>query len=260
MIKKIISGGQTGADRAALDFALKFGIPHGGWVPKGRKAEDGPIPQRCRLQEMPTDSYPARTEQNLIDSDGTLLFYREKITGGTAYTRKMARKHKKHFFFIDLTIPTSFDAASLILSWICKYKIEVLNVAGPRASKDPNIFSEVMRILEMMYRMSVPGQRRHIENPPKTVGEAVDRLIAKLSLRDKSTIAGMAEHHLPSLQDNLGVYIGSEFGIWSGNKDLMDSCSLIAGDPYLHEDFAPTVIIEILWKRLRETHKLRAVK
>jgi hypothetical protein len=78
MITKIISGGQTGADRAALDFALKFNIPHGGWIPKGRIAEDGPLPAKYQLQEMPTSSYPKRTEQNVIDSDGTLILSRGK--------------------------------------------------------------------------------------------------------------------------------------------------------------------------------------
>ena len=75
MIEKIMSGGQTGADRAALDFALKFFKPHGGWVPKGRLTEDGPLPEKYQLREMPTTSYPARTEQNVIDSDGTLIFF-----------------------------------------------------------------------------------------------------------------------------------------------------------------------------------------
>jgi hypothetical protein len=96
MIKKIISGSQSGVDRAALDFALKFNIPHGGWIPKGRIAEDGPLPDKYQLQEMPTSSYPKRTEQNVIDSDGTLIFSRGKPTGGTDYTRKMVLKHKRH--------------------------------------------------------------------------------------------------------------------------------------------------------------------
>ena len=88
MIKKIISGGQTGADRSALDFALKYFIPHGDWIPKGRITEDGPLPDKYQLKEMPTASYPARNEQNVIDSNGTLIFSRGKPTGGTDYTRK----------------------------------------------------------------------------------------------------------------------------------------------------------------------------
>ena len=74
MISKIISGGQTGADRAALDVALKFNIPHGGWIPKGRKTEDGTLPDKYHLQEMPTASYPARTEKNVLDSNGLFLY------------------------------------------------------------------------------------------------------------------------------------------------------------------------------------------
>ncbi len=118
MIKKIISGGQTGADRAALDFALKFNISHGGWIPKGRKAEGGPLPDKYQLLEMPTTSYPARTEKNVQDSDGTVIFSRGKPSGGTDYTRQMVLKHKRKMLHIDLNIATSYDAASLILSWI----------------------------------------------------------------------------------------------------------------------------------------------
>ena len=149
MIKKIISGGQTGADRAALDFALKYYILHGGWIPKGRIAEDGPLPDKYQLREMPTDSYPKRTEQNVIDSDGTLIFSRGKPTGGTDYTRKMVLKHKRQLLHIDLNLRTSYDAAHLISSWIDLQHIKILNVAGPRASKDPTIYSDVFRVLEM---------------------------------------------------------------------------------------------------------------
>jgi hypothetical protein len=86
MIKKIISGGQTGADQAALDAAIKWDIPHGGWVPKGRRTESGPLSNRYQLKEMPTDSYPSRTEQNVIDSDGTLIITHGELTGGSEYT------------------------------------------------------------------------------------------------------------------------------------------------------------------------------
>ena len=81
MIDKIISGGQTGADRAALDVAIELGIPHGGWVPKGRKTEAGRLPAKYQLKEMPTDSYPERTEQNVLDSDGTLIISHGSLTG-----------------------------------------------------------------------------------------------------------------------------------------------------------------------------------
>ena len=90
MIEKIVSGGQTGADQGALDAALELDIPHGGWIPLGRRTEAGPLPDNYRLKEMSTDSYPRRTEQNVIDSDGTLIFSHGRLAGGSGYTRKMA--------------------------------------------------------------------------------------------------------------------------------------------------------------------------
>jgi hypothetical protein len=268
MIKKIISGGQTGADRAALDVALKLDIPHGGWIPKGRKTEDGRLPEIYKLQEMPTDSYPKRTEHNVINSGGTLIIARGKLTGGTDYTRQMTLKHKKQLLGIDLNLIGHYDASSLIVSWIKLQRVQVLNVAGPRASEDRQIYSDVVIILEKVIKILTDEDRKsHIShpekvkpsNPPKTVQKAVDWLINELPLKDKTTIANMAEKDLITLQTNLGAYIGNQFGIWSGNRELMESCEIISGDVHLHPDFAPSVIIKELWERLRETHKLRVV-
>jgi hypothetical protein len=89
MIKRIISGGQTGAERAALDFAIKMGLQHGCWVPKGRLAEDGPIPARYNLKEMPTKNFPQRTERNVKKADGTLIVFHGKLTRGSDLTKKM---------------------------------------------------------------------------------------------------------------------------------------------------------------------------
>ena len=271
MIKKIISGGQTGADRAALDVALKFGIPHGGWVPKGRKSEDGPLPEIYRLQEMPTKSYEARTEQNVIESDGTVIIARGKLTGGSDYTRKMTLKHKKQLLGIDLNLISHFDGASLAASWIKLQRVQVLNVAGPRASEDQQIYSDVVIILEKVLQILTDEQRKSIielerpakgssSEPPKTVEKAVERLTDELSLKDKTTIANMDENDLSALQTTLGAYIKNEFGILSGNRDLLSACEVVTGEDYLHPDFAPTVVIRELWKRLRESHKLRVVK
>jgi hypothetical protein len=132
MITKLISGGQTGADRAALDVVIQFDIPHGGWIPKGRKTEDGTLPDKYKLQEMPTATYPARTEQNVIDSDGTLIVSHGKLAGGSAYTRKMAMKYGKLWFHEDLNKLPTFQAAMTVADWISENGIEVLNVAGPR--------------------------------------------------------------------------------------------------------------------------------
>ena len=93
MILKIISGGQTGVDRAALDTAIKLDLPHGGWVPRGRKTEDGRLPDHYTVQELASSDYRERTERNVREADGTLIIAPEPLTGGTAFTRQMADLH-----------------------------------------------------------------------------------------------------------------------------------------------------------------------
>jgi CheY-like chemotaxis protein len=135
---KIISGGQTGADRAALDFAIKNGIPHGGWCPKGRKAEDGPIDARYQLKETPSIDYLQRTEWNVRDSDGTVIFsIGEHLTGGSLKTLNFAQREEKPWRILSAT------AIEYAPERLCKFiednHIKVLNVAGPRASKEPDV-------------------------------------------------------------------------------------------------------------------------
>ena len=271
MIKKIISGGQTGADRAALDVAIKLNIPHCGWIPKGRITEEGPLPDKYQLQEMPTDSYSKRTEQNVKDSDGTLIISRGRPTGGSDYTREMTLKHKRHLLHIDLNQTPSYDAASLILSWVNLHRIDILNVAGPRASEDPDIYNDVFRILEMSFKMhriddgkyidkTQIGEKKRPSNPPRTVNDAVERLSSELALKDKVTIANMAEVELSTLHSNLGEYIRNEFDLWHNNKDLLTSCCFFVKRDDVYVDEASSIIIRELWKKLRQTHTLKVVK
>ena len=271
MIKKIISGGQTGADRAALDSALALGISHGGWIPKGRITEDGPLPDKYNLQEMSTDSYPARTEQNVIDSDGTLIVSHGKLTGGSAYTRKMAMKHGKTWFHADLNKLPTFQAAMLIEDWIKKNGIEILNVAGSRASKDRSIYGLVTVILELVFTLTTaqtdkPGPPNNVKKidasksteQPKTVDEAVNLLIPKLSLKDKSAIAKTSEDDLGDLHFSFGLYIRNRL-LYPRNDALLESCRQAAMDKYLHWDQASGVIIKRIWEELKKSHKLRVV-
>src|SRR5689334_3584695 len=102
IVVKIISGGQTGVDRAALDVALELGLECGGWCPKGRKAEDGPIPQRYPLTETDSDQYPLRTAMNVRDADGTLIVTRGQPDRGTGLTLQLAKRYDKPFFVVDL--------------------------------------------------------------------------------------------------------------------------------------------------------------
>lgn len=133
---KIISGGQSGVDRGALDAAIQLGIEHGGWCPKGRKAEDGIIDAKYNLKETQENVYWKRTEKNILDSDGTLILPAETMTKGTALTIKLAKKHRKPTAVIPL-ISTQKDGS--LMAWLKSTGIRTLNVAGPRESLHPGI-------------------------------------------------------------------------------------------------------------------------
>ncbi len=139
MLKKIISGGQTGVDRAALDAALGKGFPCGGWCPAGRRAEDGVIGPEYPMTETRSFEYEPRTEKNVMDSDGTLILTEGEPEGGTALTVDFARKHKKPCMVVDFS--AGGKAADDIAGWIKTNRIAVLNVAGPRNSKNRGIYS-----------------------------------------------------------------------------------------------------------------------
>ena len=264
MLQKIISGGQTGADRAALDVAIEFDVPHGGWIPKGRKTEDGTLPDKYHLNEMPTTSYPKRTEQNVIDSDATLILSHGKLTGGSALTLKMAKKHDRQWLHLNFNKTNAFDAAHLINSWIVRHGIRVLNVAGARANKDPNIYDAKFRVLETALHLGFI--ETNLKKPlqpellPKTVDEAVARLMSELTMKDKTKIAKMNEEDLSALPLTMGQYIREQFGLTDGNEELMESCCSLSREDDIHEETASMVIIEALWQKLRQTHALRVLK
>jgi hypothetical protein len=272
MIRKIISGGQTGADRAALDAAIKLGIPHGGWIPKGRLTENGPLPETYQLTEMPGSAYVLRTEQNVIDSNGTLIISHGDLSEGSDYTRKMAVKHHRPWLHIDLNKTPAFRAATQICSWIDENAIEILNVAGPRASKDSRIYGAVLKLIESVHYMELMSAARpeavNLQDRssaiaikhPETVQEAIEILMADLPLKEKATIANMTEDELITLNANLGRYIMDKFGLWSGNEKLMESCLELSNYPLHDEDDAAAVIVKELWQRLKQSHKLRIVR
>ena len=161
--RRIVSGAQTGVDRAALDVALELDIDCGGWVPKGRLDEEGGIPARYPgLEETATADWSERTEANVRDSDGTLLLSRGRLTGGSAYTADVAAHLGRPCLHLDLATLSRREAARTARDWIDARDIGTLNVAGPRASKDPELY-ELARLL--LRDVMIPGQPHEERDP-----------------------------------------------------------------------------------------------
>ena len=155
MIDRIVSGGQTGVDRAALDVALELGLPCGGWCPKGRRAEDGMLDARYPLRETPSDEYLERTEWNVRDSDATLILNRGALTGGTAQTLLFAHRLRKPCLIIGLS--GTADPSGM-LEWVERQHVRTLNVAGPRESKSPGVYEASVALMRRL--LNAATQRR----------------------------------------------------------------------------------------------------
>jgi hypothetical protein len=144
-LRKIVSGGQTGVDRAALDTAMERGVPVGGWCPKGRRAEDGTISDRYPLKETPSEAYEQRTAWNVRDSDGTLIITHGALEGGTGLTMEEAKRQERPVLHVRTTDPVPVP---MIRAWGEDHDVRVLNVAGPRASEVEGIYDDARVLLE----------------------------------------------------------------------------------------------------------------
>ena len=161
MLDKLISGGQTGVDRAALDVGLALGLAVGGWCPKGRRAEDGPIPDRYPLVETPERNYQTRTRRNIEDSDGTLILNLGTLDGGTALTVAHARQIGKPCLVVALE--EGIEPA-MFRDWLAAHHIQVLNVAGPRESKRPGVYAAAYRCFDELLAYSLSNYHLYIAN------------------------------------------------------------------------------------------------
>lgn len=144
---RIVSGGQTGVDRAALEVAIALGIEHGGWCPAGRLSEDGSIPSRYELRETDSADYPVRTEQNVIDSEATLILYEGRMKGGTLLTRRICQRQAKPYLAIRID-PSQLPA---VRRWLNQIQPQTLNVAGPRESTSAGIFERAGEFLLQLW-------------------------------------------------------------------------------------------------------------
>lgn len=161
IVNKVISGGQTGVDRAALDFAGQVGLGRGGWCPKGRLALDGTISKKYPLKETPSHRYQQRTEWNVRDSDGTLIISRGTLKGGTALTRRYAEGYNRPYLILDIDYVEmrKISAWNMLERWLTTHQIRVLNIAGPREQENLRIYSKTLNILVEFWGNSHIGQR-----------------------------------------------------------------------------------------------------
>ena len=165
----VISGGQTGVDRAALDAALETRTAIDGWCPQGRVTEEGRLPERYTLKETPSSRYPERTEWNVRDADGTLILTYGRLLGGTALTAKFVVRHRKPSMRINLADPAERrQAASRILRWMRESEITRLNIAGPRASTSPEAYSHTKRIVSRLIQIWNEATRDTSPGPDPT--------------------------------------------------------------------------------------------
>jgi hypothetical protein len=272
MLKKIISGGQTGADQAALDAAIELGMPYGGWVPKGRKTEIGPLPLKYCLQEMNSARYSKRTRQNVIDSEGTVIFSHGKLEGGSKYTRKAAKKHVRPWLAVDFNLLPSFEIIVNLHQWVSENDISILNVAGARAKKDSKIYSAVKFIMTCIILLegldSIRLQEQKNEETTKnsslrvwakTLDEAANRLISELPMMDRIIISNMEVEDLDPVHLAFAEFVKNRF-LFEHTSELLISCQQEAGREDLSPENEVTLIIHRVWEKLRADNELRLMR
>ena len=272
MIRKIVSGGQTGADRAALDTAIKFNIDHGGWVPAGRRAEDGVLPPVYHMEEMDTVHYSRRTERNVREAQATVIISRGVLKGGSLLTWKLAQMLKKPCCHLDLHDMDEFEAAVVLQSFLRTHPVEILNVAGPRASHEPGIYWSVKGILETLIFMemmtdsplSLPTEdtilmEREPQSHCTTLEEAVRFIAQGLNLRSRCMIANLAHREIGTGYFALADTIKVKMGLDSGNETLIAHCAHRSGLTNLTPEDAAMVILKAVKAALEPDHVLRVV-
>jgi hypothetical protein len=273
-IVKIISGGQTGADQAALDAAMELGIDHGGWISKGRLTEDGPLPETYNLEETSTGSDSGSSERNVLDSGGTVVITRGPPSGGSKLTVALAHRHGRPCLHLDLQRVHPLKASSKLYQWILAHGVQVLNVAGSRIAEDRAIYNDVYQVIWGLFVLDTLGAEpgpdarafrleelsRKIAQWPETVEAAVEFLERYLSLEQQVGISRMNESALGEVQASIGGWIGETFGLRRGNKKLLQNVEAWAARTVNSADEASFVILNALAQRLRQTHRLRVIK
>jgi hypothetical protein len=277
MIRKILSSGRTGAELAALDVAIKLGLAHGGWAQRGMRNEAGSIEKRYGLTEVVSVGFKKAMEENVINSDGTLLISRGEKTVESQYVVEATLRHNRQFLHVDLSQHSAFEAASLVSSWVSMNHVLVAFITGPTDRQDSMIYRQVKKILETAFYLEFVKTGLHpdhhqdkddvsaIEDDgkidlPRSVDEAVNQLKIALPLKDRTVMANMQADELDHLKTGLGEYIKQKFGLYAENPKLFESCAKHGNLENPIPDEACAVILRALWRDLRSTHKLRVIK
>lgn len=273
-LTRIISTGQTGAERAALDAAIELGIAHGGWIPAGRAAEDGPLPGGYRLEEMTSGGPAEAIEKNVREADGTVVFTRGPLQGGPRMAADLARRYGKPWLHIDLGRVHALRAAEELHAWTRREKVRVLHVAGARASEDPGIHNDVYQAVWGLFALDVMGPQQgpdaavlrledlaqRVADRPATLAQAVDILEKHLPLEQKVRLSRMTGEELAAVHAGIGNWVRETFGLWKDNDRLAESIAQWRGAPVRSADEASAALVDALADRLRRTHRLRVVK
>jgi hypothetical protein len=268
MITKVISGGQTGADQGARNAAKKLGIPFGGWIPKNRSTESKPLFYSYTPNEIPAISEYTAIEKNILESDGTLILTHGKLTGGSLLTQKLCKRHKKPCLHKDLTDKWHADVSSEIHSWVVEKDVEILNVAGPRADKDPLIYESALYVVEAVLLLSLVeadagAKLSDISNDkllahfmtPKSVDQAIDQMLYDLDTYQRDSLSQLDEDQLPLLNMNLGLYVRSQFQLLEEHSDLLEDCRRVTGNTNMTPDEASDMLVRRLWEFLRQKNQ-----
>jgi hypothetical protein len=274
LIRRILSGAQSGVEAGALDLALKLGLECGGWVPRGFRSAGSPLPAAYQLKETPSADFKDAVEFNARDSDGTLLLTRGKKNPHIKYAIQMALKHQKQLLNLDMRQYPIFEAGSMISTWISMQFIKSVYVTGNSREEDESIYQMTQKALETAVYLGfvksgahpqTGGRQLEISSTrmaqyPQTIAEAVEQLKKALPLKDRTLMANMQPHQLEHLHSGLGEYIKQNFGLYAGNSKLLQACAQAGQIIRPLPDEAAAVILRALWKNLQATHRLRVIK
>jgi hypothetical protein len=274
MIEKIISGGIPGAEQAALDASRKLGIAYGGWIPKGSHESVRTNADKYNLVEIPTPNQTEILKKNIRESDGTLILSHGTLSSKEEKAAKSTRRYSTPLLHVDLNSTSAFNAASLINDWIIDNDLIILHVTGASEKEDEKIYPATLDILQAVYFLNLTetsmnhpmgtqnmlSQPLEADLPTKTAESVVDIIINEMHLKDRTLLANLRKEELAPLQLTLGLYIKKKLDIWLRDETLSHSCIQAAKKENLDTSNMPMVIIKLMWKKLRDTHRLRVVK